>query len=446
MSPEDIIAFTEALQTALTNINDAVAAVVAIPGQALENVLLAAADLNAQLFDQLIAATSNPTLNALLVIMRNTSTAGLAALAGTVGAANEVITTTITDAGALISSALTSSLQRTLLAILDVVNNPLSSSAYAELLNSGIGAGQSFLTAGIGTVQVLGNSGFDLALIGLGGLGTQFAIATTGLESLLALASDTANSTIVDGVIALVQGFVLTPVEFGVGVGITTAIDVLTFAQEGFNIAFDGVTELVNIAGSSLQSAIAQIGQNPLDPANYAVALSALVQGGFLGFNSVVNTTTALAQVPLNLATSLTTTFADAFKLLNLTVASSVSQVLTAVGLPSNIADLPVQFANSVNAAVTAVADGINNGIGAVGDLVTGAGQLALNVSGTLEDAIFQILPPPPPLVPLNANLVTTSSTPELTFARAGAAGGEEGAGNGEVTGAGEDAGAGAGT
>ncbi|MGE0221509.1 MAG: hypothetical protein AB7S95_37950, partial [Mycolicibacterium sp.] len=167
VTPADIETFVAALQEVLDEATATVAAVAGIPGQTVVSVVNGIVALINTVFTGLIDATDSETLVALLTVLRTLSSDAFAKLAENVGLANPVITATTTQVGELVTSAVTGTLQSVLIAVVNVVNDPLSFANYAGLLTAGVAGGQLLAGNGLAAVQAVGDAGYTLTGIAL---------------------------------------------------------------------------------------------------------------------------------------------------------------------------------------------------------------------------------------------------------------------------------------
>lgn len=418
VTTEEIEEFIANLQGALDDVTETVAGLVAIPGQTLADVIAAAAELNNDLYTALIDSTDNATLQGLLTALNFYSTTGLVQLAGTVEAANNVLVITLAQTTTLLTSALTGSLQNVLIAVNNIVNDPLAFSNYAGLLGAGIASGELLGYNGLEAVQGLGNGLFAVGGIGLGGFSFQVNNAITGLNAVLSGIGAASGIGIVEAAIAALQGIVIAPALGLFNIGVGTIGDVVGGAAVGFNVLVEGAQGVTLAIGDALQSAIFAIGTDPLDPANYASALGALTVGGFSVFNTLTLTGGALAEVPIDVFRSLNTTFTGVLTSLTLQIGTAASTILAAVGLPEEISNLPLEAAASINEVIAGISGAVADGLDVASGLISDGVTLALEVSSDLETGALDLLgnpviPPPPILVPPAVMALQTTSAPE---------------------------------
>lgn len=395
ITPADIIAFVDNLQDTFDDINATIVDVVGLPGQTLVDVLTEAQTLNADLYANLIAATDSPLIQALLGLLAVNSNQSIGALIATVAGGNSVLTVTTAEIGTILSTALTGSLQSTLLALLAVANEPLDPLSYALLINSQIGTGQAVAGAGIGVLDSLGNAAFDFADVGLTGVLAQINNGFSGIGGLLTLVSAAADSDIVTAAIGALQGLVLAPVATFTNLGFSSVSQVLGTAQTGFNTLTGAAATVNAIIGGTLQFAVGTIGANPLDPASYLQATGALVVGGFGVFNTGVGAVGSVAQLPFTLGAGLTTSFAGAFTGLNTTFAFVTAGILDALGLPADIVALPLEIAGNINDLINAGAGALVDGLNGAADLIGEGTAFVIDVSDAIRDAIIGLVPAP---------------------------------------------------
>jgi hypothetical protein len=420
VTPQEIQAFFTNLQGELEEFNAGVAELVGLPGQTLADALGSAITLNENFYDTLRGLTTNTTLLNLLDALELSSTYGLESLQIAIQGIdeedlvvygfNENLVLTTEQLSNLLAGSITGSLSNVLSSFVAVLNNPLDVSAYAGLLSTGLVDTVGDLASnGLSAVSVIGNSGFDFASTGLWLLQDQIDNAIATVVDLSNVAAGATGSALIAAVTQAVQSLTLAPAQAisDVAFGITN--DVLGAFQGGFNEILGGlngyfvedgenetfVPGIVQIVSGSLQFAINTIGANPLNPENYLVATGGLLAGGFDTFNTGVRTVGNVAQIPGNLGINVTNGITGVITDLNLTFATALSSVLTAVGLPEDIADLPVTLATQFNAVIEAGADAIVSGFEIVNGVIETGTDFVIDVSNDIENAIIGVLPAP---------------------------------------------------
>lgn len=408
VTPADIQAFFAALQSELAGFNESIAAVVALPGDTLADGLLATIDLTDSLYDSLRSATSNATLRALLDALQATSDNGLYSLLEAVELSTGTIYTTTDTILDLVTSAVTGSLSNVVSAVVAVANNPLRFANYAGLLGAGVATGQLLADNGLGVVHSLGSAGLDFAEIGVEAVWDQIDNAVWSVRGLMDVAVGATGSHILEAVNAAVQSIFIAPLQLGIDLPFWVADETLYALQVGFDEVFAGLIGsygddpgIVNILGGSLQDAIAAIGNNPLNPSSYLFATAALLAGGFATFNESVQTVGNVAQLPFQLGVELINpvpaddgpSLTTALTGLNTEIAMALSNLLTAVGLPETVANLPLAIAGQLNAVINAGAAALTEGLVIANNLVADTSNFVIDVSNQIENAIFGVLP-----------------------------------------------------
>lgn len=418
VTPAEIQAFFANLQGELEEFNAGVAELVGLPGQTLADALGSAIDLNEDFYNTLRGLTTNETLLDLLDALELSSTYGLESLQiaiegdgelGVVGF-NENLVLTTNQLSNLLAGTITGSLSNVLSSFVAVLNNPFEVSAYAGLLSTGlVDTGEIIASNALSAVSVVGNSGFDFVSTGLWLFQDQIDNAIATIADLSDVAADATGSALIAAVTQAVQSVTLAPAQAISDAAFGVTGDVLGAFQTGFNEILGGlngyyvedgedeifVPGIVQIVSSSLQVAIDVIGSNPLNPGNYLEATGALLAGGFGTFNTSVRTVGNVAQIPGNLGINVTNGVTGVITDLNLTFATALSSVLTAVGLPEDIASLPVTLATQFNAVIEAGADAIVSGFEIVNGVIETGTDFVIDVSNDIEDAIIGIVPAP---------------------------------------------------
>jgi hypothetical protein len=186
VAPADIELFIADLEAELDNGTAAVTAVAGVPGRALIGVvdnIVTAIDVT---FTGLIDATGDQTAAASLTILKTLSHDAFAMLAENLGRINSVITTTTTQIGALVTSAVTGSLQNVLVALVNLANDPLSAEKYLGLLTAGVASVQLLVGNGLEITRGLTEAAFDVVEIAVDEVTFQIDNAVSGLSALVA--------------------------------------------------------------------------------------------------------------------------------------------------------------------------------------------------------------------------------------------------------------------
>lgn len=408
VTPADIQAFFSALQSELAGFNESIAAAVALPGDTLADGLLTTIGLTDSLYNSLRSATTNATLLALLDALQATSDNGLYSLLETVELSTGTIYTTTDTVLNLVTSAVTGSLSNVLSAVVAVANNPLSFANYAGLLGAGVATGQLLADNSLGIVHTLGTAGLEFAEFGVEAVWDQIDNAVWSVRGLMDVAAGATGSQIIEAVNAAVQSIFIAPVQLGIDLPFWVADETLYALQVGFDEVFAGLIGsygddpgTVNIIGGSLQDAIGAIGNNPLDPSSYLFATAALLAGGFATFNESVQTVGNVAQLPFQLGVELINpvpaddgpSLTTALTGLNTEIAVALSNLLTAVGLPETVANLPLAIAGQLNAVINAGAAALTEGLVIANNLVADTSNFVIDVSNQIESTIFGVLP-----------------------------------------------------
>ena len=395
VTPAEIQAFFAELQTQLEEFNQGVAEAIALPGATLAGGLEIAIELNTEFYDTLRDLTSNATLTALLNALETSSNNGLGSLLTAVESATENVAITTGELADLLASTITGSLSNVLSSFVNVLNNPLDTAAYAGLLSLGLvdTIQDAALNAGA-AVGVAVNSGFGFVDTGLNLFQSQINNAIGTVSSLMNVAADATGSDLVEAVNTAIQSITLFPalVVSNAVFGLKTVA--IGGVQEGFNDILAGAGALIAITGGSLQFAINTIGANPLNPQNYLVATGGLIAGGFDGFNTTVNTIGSVAEIPFNRGITIATGVGATLAGLNTNFAAAFAGVLEALGLPDDIVALPGLIAGQLNEVIGAGTEIVVGGLEFGEEIVAGTTATVIEVSNSIEEAIFGVLPP----------------------------------------------------
>ncbi|MDX1886825.1 hypothetical protein [Mycolicibacterium sp. 120270] len=385
ISPADIKALINNLNSAMNAVSATVTTAIGAPGQTLADALNSAVTLNTTLWDTLITATDNPTLGDVLKALKATSNSGLTRLATTAGSANTTFTLATGQVTDLLTSTLTGSLSAALQAVAGILNNPLSAAAYTALLTVPLDI------AGLTINNALTTAGHDLApaALRLGttfvtGITAQITNALSGFNDLLDAVGDNSGNRLIDGALTAVQGIVSAPVTATIA-GINGGTSALS------NAATTALTRLTTRASAAvttwigngttpgaLQAAIERIGTAPLAPASYADALSILVGAGSTTLTIAAGTAGTLASIPFSTAAKLTTTGADVITAFTSSAATAASGILQMAGQPVFVTGLPHVIAAGVNTAVNLAAFATATSLNAV--------ALALDIGSAISN------------------------------------------------------------
>lgn len=362
ISPADVTALINNLQSALQSASTTVTGLVATPGQTLADALGSATTLNNSLWDGLIAATDNRTLAAILRTLKGTAGNGLSRLADSVDDANGTIVLTTGQLADLLTSTLTGSLGTALHAVATVINNPLALPSYTGLLNTPIDIAGLLVTQGIGAVNNLGANVLTVTNTVVTGVTAQIDNALDTFNGLLGAGKTLTDIDLINGLLTAVQGIVSAPVTAALaGVnGISTTIT--NAATATLAKITDGASDAIatwignGTRPGAIQDVINTIGAAPLSPASYTHAVSILVGAGITTVTKVAHTAGSLASVPFTAAADITNAAADVITALTSGLATAASGIMQAAGLPSLVYGLPHAMAATVNGLVHAAA------------------------------------------------------------------------------------------
>ncbi|AQA02820.1 hypothetical protein BVC93_10675 [Mycobacterium sp. MS1601] len=415
VTPAEIVAFFDNLQDELADFNAGIAELLGIPGVTLADGLQLAIDTNEEFFATLSGLTDNPNLIAILDALELGVNDGLESLQGAVIDANSNLVLTTRNLADLLTSTITGSLSNVLSTFVGVLNNPLDVSAYAAVLSTGVvGTGQLFASNGLSAIQEVGDSGFDFAWTGLDLADYQIYNALYTVGDLLDATSAATGSDLIVAINDAIQSITLAPAQAIRAVAFDTTFDVLDGAWTGFDQILGGLNNgytyidpeteeeifvpgLVSIVGNSLRLAINVVGQAPLNPANYLEAGGVLIAGGFDGFNSSVRTVGNVAQIPFNVGIEITGDITQTITGLTLGFATALSDILTALGMPAEVANLPVALADGLNEVIAGGAAAFAGGLGIASALIEGGATTVINISNDIEQAIFGVITDPDP-------------------------------------------------
>lgn len=406
VTPGEVRDFFHNLQAQLVELNQAVADAARIPGRTVVDALHSAIALNDQFFDRLVGSTDNLTLQALFQTLQLSNDNGLGSLAAAINRANNEIVLSGRDLANLFDATVTSSLANVVAAVVRVANDPLSFYNWARVPSAVVATATLVGNNGGQSIRTVGNLGFELAQTGIELAEAQINNAINTVRGLINIGAQATGSPLIQAVVAAVQAITIGPLQLGIILPLALGNDVLGEVQNGFNTVFDGlvgnrgpdgeyVPGIIGIGGQALSLAIQAIGEDPLSVYSYTGAAGLLAQGGFDVFNKTVETTAAVARVPFDLAINILDPDEFAPSLTNVIirfnnqVAAAIAGVLAAVGLPDDIATLPLTFADQVNGVIRAGAgaavSGLNAGIGVIDDSAT----FIVDVSHSIENVIL---------------------------------------------------------
>lgn len=248
VSPADIEALILEIQSVLDDSTAAAAGVAGIPGQGLIGVATTIETLFDVVFSGLVDVSGDPTLDASLTILKTLSVDAYAKLAENLGRINAVIVPTVAQVGDFLTDALTGSLRNVLVALVNVVNDPLSPASYTGLLTAGIASAQLVIGNGLEAIQSVGDAAFDIVGIAVDEVTFQFNNAVSGLSALATQLAEATDSALVEGVVGAVLSGAVAPAVGVVNLGSGLATTVLTTANAGFDAVLDGATDVVEPA------------------------------------------------------------------------------------------------------------------------------------------------------------------------------------------------------
>lgn len=416
INPADVDNLIAALRAGLADVNAGIESVEAFTADTLADVLTRTQELNTGLWTRLVAAAGTGALGTLVTAISNYSQASLAMTADSINGAAAAVIPLPGDITNIIGSTLIGSLNTALYAITDVINNPLKLASYTGLLAGvvniigdalvsqdpnydtgllpGTGGNSLFETALQGTVGAVIN------VIGLGssGLTGQVNLAVDSLNGALDGIVAQSGSELVAGLVGLIQGLALNPIQIINNTGVLGGL---------VNIGFPliaAVDPIVNAASAAvvgvqngLNIALNAIGNAPLELDSYTTALGGLFNGGFDVTDAAVSAGTSALTLPGSVLAGVTTTTAALVTELTTNLAQTVAGVLTQVGL-DRAAELALELAGSVNYAVNWVRDLVaTEVIGGINDAITNAGATLTNLNENAREVINNLLGYTPP-------------------------------------------------
>jgi hypothetical protein len=407
VTPGEVTAFFLDLQEHLAEFNAAVAQAAIIPGQTVVEALHSAIALNDQLFDTLVSSTDNLTLQALFQTLQLAGDNGLGALAAAVGNANDTVVVSTTEIADLLGAIVNGSLANALAAVVRVVNDPLVFSNYARALAAGVASGTLVANNGGRVIRNVGHIGFELAYTGIDLVQAEINNAINSIRGLINVGAQATGSPLIQAVMAAAQAITIAPLQLGIILPFALSNDVLGGLENGFNAVLDGligtldgpdgdyIPGIFSTAGTALSLAIRAVGADPLSVLSYAGAAGLLTAGGFDVFNKTVDTVAAVAKVPFDVGVNIfdpdeeSPSLTNVIIRLNNQIASALAGLLQAVGLPENVATLPLAFAGQVNDVIRAGAGAVVGGLDGAIDLIDNGAAVVVDVSHTIENVIL---------------------------------------------------------
>lgn len=406
VTPAEIVEFINTVRLQINAFNASAAKAAAIPGQTVVDGITTAMTLNDQFFDSLVDAVGNPTLQALLETVEITNDRALRSLAAYIDQGNQTIVLAAEDIADLLTDTMAYALSNVLAAAVDALNNPLAVEKYAHVLAAVVGDGFLFTNGGSLIAQKAGNAAFDLTYGTLEFIRSEATTALDAARRLAYVASGATGSEVVQAAVSALGTIGLAPAYLGLRLPIGLAEQAVLSSQSAFNTLFRGIAGYrdsdgeyvfgaVTALGEAVRSSIDEIGHGPLDPKRYLAATALMIAGSFDAANIGINTAGVLAQVPFtfgidlinpdgvrNNLTSILTV--EAFQ-----IGNSLSNLLSAAGLPDEIAEIPRSFAIEVNKAIVGTAVTVADGLANVNAAISGGTDLIITVSNDIENAIL---------------------------------------------------------
>jgi hypothetical protein len=235
VSPAEINAAIDGVQSALLDGTAQLATAAGVPGRGLIGVVDNIVTMWDVLFTRLMNATSDPTQLGSLAILKPFCVDAFAMLAHNLGRINAVITGTTTQVGELVTTALTGSLRDVLVAGVTAANAPLAPSSYTGLLAAGIETGGLLIGNGLGVIQSVGDAGFDIGGIVTDELTFQLDNALGSLGKLLTQLGDASGSGIAKAVVSAVRGLAFAPALAVFNFGSHVIKTVIATVKAGFD-------------------------------------------------------------------------------------------------------------------------------------------------------------------------------------------------------------------
>lgn len=411
VTPSDVVAFFDNVQSEIVAFNAAVAQLALIPSQSVVQGLQSAIDLNNEIYDTLISSTDNLTLQALFETLQISADNSLRFLRNAVGYNGEVVVYSHEEIADLLSGIVTGTMSNVLAAVVGVLNDPLTFSNYANLLNSGIA---SAALLGNNSGEIIRNAAdipIELAQTQLHLVANQINNAFRTVAGLVNVGTMATGSQLIQAVAVAVESVTLGPAQLVVNTPFSLAYNTIHAVDQGLTAILDGIVGyetvdglrapgLITIASTVLQIAITQIGLNPLDPQRYLEASGALIAGGFDSFNLTVDTVGSVARVPgtfiYNLVNPDAGTGSITFSVIRMNeiIGQSIAGVLFELGLPDDIVNMPRVIAAQINDVIAAGANLVVGGVGIADTVIDGTTNFLITVSNDIENALFGSRPP----------------------------------------------------
>lgn len=411
VTPSDVVAFFDNVQSEIVAFNAAVAQLALIPSQSVVQGLQSAIDLNNEIYDTLISSTDNLTLQALFETLQISADNSLRFLRNAVGYNGEVVVYSHEEIADLLSGIVTGTMSNVLAAVVGVLNDPLTFSNYANLLNSGIA---SAALLGNNSGEIIRNAAdipIELAQTQLHLVANQINNAFRTVAGLVNVGTMATGSQLIQAVAVAVESVTLGPAQLVVNTPFSLAYNTIHAVDQGLTAILDGIVGyetvdglrapgLITIASTVLQIAITQIGLNPLDPQRYLEASGALIAGGFDSFNLTVDTVGSVARVPgtfiYNLVNPDAGTGSITFSVIRMNeiIGQSIAGVLFELGLPDDIVNMPRVIAAQINDVIAAGANLVVGGVGIADTVIDGTTNFLITVSNDIENALFGARPP----------------------------------------------------
>jgi hypothetical protein len=411
VTPSDVVTFFDNLQSEIVAFNAAVAQLALIPSQSVVEGLQSAIDLNNQIYNTLITSTDNLTLQALFETLQISADNSLRYLRDAVGYNGEVVVYSHEEIADLLSGIVTGSMSNVIAAVVGVMNDPLTFSNYANVLNSGIA---SAALLGNNSGEIIRNASdipIELAQTQLHLVANQINNAFRTVAGLVNVGAMATGSQLIQAVAVAVESVTLAPAQLVVNTPFSLAYNTIHAVDQGLNAILDGIVGyetvdglrapgLITIASTVLQIAITQIGLNPLDPQRYLEASGALIAGGFDSFNLTVDTVGSVARVPgtfiYNLVNPDAGTGSITFSVIRMNeiIGQSIAGVLSELGLPDDIVNMPRVIAAQINDVIAAGANVVVGGVDITDTVIGETTNFLVTVSNDIENALFGARPP----------------------------------------------------
>lgn len=385
----DVDALVANLATVLHSVDSTITSVAAVPGATVQGALNTAVSLNDSFWGGLIGATNNSALAALLAGLKASSSGGLTSLASTAGSLSGTLTLTTGQVASLLTSVLTGSAGTAAQAVAAVVNNPLALSSYTNLVNVPLNLAGLVVNTAITGVDQLGDNALSATNTLVHGVTAQISNLLTAVDGVVNSAQILANNNVIDGFLTAAQGIVIAP---------TSAVVELVNGVSSVLTTF-GTTVLDKVAGGAsaiatdwlgngttpgaLQNVVTDIGTNPLSPASYTAAVGALVSAAVDTGYRVVTTAGGLAAAPFYATAAATIAAAKVTGAFINGAAYVASGLLTMLGTPGFISNLPHALAGTVITALNLTANAVAAAINGVGGLVSASASAANALAAT---------------------------------------------------------------